>query len=147
MSLIIELLETPTDPKDLAAFSVYPLLYLNMFIDFFHIFRFYFEELAADNSARQKDFLFRKNIQVPPGIQGDSSASIELGEGSQMIAKFNTIEYQTVHLWIAVVRLPKVGTDLLVTWNDPEGRITESTMTDLVNSIQLKDWSLFASYN
>ena len=64
-----------------------------------------------------------------------------------MIAKFNTTEYQSVHLWIAVVRLPKVGTDVLVTWNDPEGRITESTMTELVNSFQLKDWSLFASYN
>lgn len=38
MSLIIELLETPTDPKDLAAFSVYPPTYLNMPLSLFCIY-------------------------------------------------------------------------------------------------------------
>lgn len=61
-----------------------------------------------------------------------------------MVAKFNTASHHPVHLWMALIRLPRVGSDVLLTWNDPEGRVREPAFVELLESFRLADWSLFA---
>jgi hypothetical protein len=70
---------------------------------------------------------------------------VEILEGTQSIAKFNTSDFHDVHVWLAVVRLHKVGSDALISWNDPDGKVAESQFVELVQSFSVKDWSLFSS--
>lgn len=68
---------------------------------------------------------------------------MEIIEGAQNIAKFNTEQFHLVHIWLAVLRLPRAKTDLLLTWNDPNGTINETDMKQVINTMHLADWSLF----
>lgn len=96
-----------------------------------------------DNEAKDASIhVHKKAMPLPSGV-ADPAGSMELVEGAQSIAKFNTGQFQSVHIWMAVLRMPRASTDILVTWNDPSGKYSEVDVTEVVQSLCLADWSLF----
>ena len=67
-------------------------------------------------------------------------------QGSQLAAKFNQVTKTSVRIHLILLRLPKFGTDVLITLNSPEEVSTESD-TELIlsvaKSLQLLNPSLF----
>jgi hypothetical protein len=84
-------------------------------------------------------------------------------QGKQKVAKFNeTDAFNTVEIILAVVRLVKVETDLVISLNAPaqlaKGSSEQTSVSEtekvtidmvknemktLLNGLQVKDWSLF----
>jgi len=110
--------------------------------------RFYWEQLGHDNSARQKKILsIQAGLPAPLGLQLSDQIFITMDilEGQQSIAKFNTEDFQVVHIFLACIRLKNVGSDLLITWNDPDGVVSQEMFHELVDSLCITDWGLFAA--
>jgi hypothetical protein len=108
--------------------------------------RFYFDELASDNAAKEAKVISRTVIAPPPAILAkDSKATMELFHGQQSIAKFNTAEFRSVAIWLGALRLPSVNADILVSWNDPTGKVEEAQFKESLDSFAINDWSLFPS--
>ncbi|KAI9209443.1 uncharacterized protein BJ171DRAFT_595177 [Polychytrium aggregatum] len=107
-SIIVELLDYLTDKSDLEAAN------------------YHFWELASDNSATDASQVISirainnselPNLSASMGIDGFQAIIIH---GIQRIAKFkehSSNAYNQVHIYLCLVRLPAVGTDLLVTFN------------------------------
>ncbi|ORY41607.1 Mog1p/PsbP-like protein [Rhizoclosmatium globosum] len=132
-SLIVELLEMERDQQDWALF--------------------HFIELASDNDAAlpADAIVARTQLQLLPSMNLPSDSSIAIIHGLQFSAKFNKTEKDRVHIFLAVVRIPTVQTDLLISVNRPVDAETsevnnESALLDfckLVNTIRVNDWGLF----
>ncbi len=103
--------------------------------------RFYFDQLAFDNAAKSKQILSHRSIN----LSIDQEATSAILEGTQTIAKFNTDVFEEVHIWMATLRLPRVGSDVLITWNDPDGKVSESIFTELIGSFKIQNWNLFSA--
>lgn len=105
--------------------------------------RFYFKELAADNGARSKSITTILEVPSPIPQSEDPSSSATILEGIQTIAKFNTDNFTPVHIWMAIVRVPRVKSDILVTWNDPTASVSKERFMEALGSLKLLDWGLF----
>lgn len=70
---------------------------------------------------------------------------MDLLQGEQSVAKFNTAEFHPVAIWLGALRLPSVNADILVSWNDPTGKIQETQFKQSLDSFTINDWSLFPS--
>ena len=143
-SIIVELLSLVSDvPADKAA-------------------EFHFEELAAVNEAH----LFEK-------LQVREIANEELPHltrtvhkyfifGRQQIAKFNEEAKNVVNIYMAVIRIPSVTTDILITLNEPvqidqasssaknidtskEIQPAPKVFEEILRTFKIKDWSLFCA--
>lgn len=49
------------------------------------------------------------------------------------------------HVLLAVVRLPLVASDLLISWNQLDPHASQDLFLQMLASLHIKDWSLFGS--
>ena len=112
--------------------------------------RLHFEELASSNDAEGSTV--HQNLTMPPTgatplLRPAPPTGPQLLRGVQRLA-----EGARLHVWMAVVRLPRVGTDLVVSISRPvadtaaEGvAATEDLelLRAVVASLEVRDWSLF----
>ena len=121
--------------------------------------RYFFDDLAEANSATNVHIIESGPIPVSdiPGLQSVPGASASYIVGEQEVRKYNETAANSITIFLVVVRLPSVGTDLLLTLNRPTSispyssswgveQPPESPMTimeGLVKNLVIKDWSLF----
>ena len=131
-ALIVELLELAADAADGDAAA-----------------RLHFEELASSNDAEGSAVHqnFGLGDAAAPRLRPAPPAPPQVLRGVQSLA-----EGARLHVWLAVVRLPRVGTDLVVSISRPvadaaaEGvAATEDLelLRAVVASLEVRDWSLF----
>lgn len=75
-------------------------------------------------------------------VPGVSAACLQ---GTQHVTKSSQGEWHDIFIWLGAIRLPRVRSDILVTWNDSSGAITEAQFTQLLRSIEVVDWGLFVA--
>ena len=131
-ALIVELLELAADATDGDAAA-----------------RLHFEELASSNDAESSAVHqnFALGDAAAPRLRPAPPAPPQALRGVQSLA-----EGARLHVWLAVVRLPRVGTDLVVSISRPvadaaaEGAAATEDLELLravVGSLEVRDWSLF----
>ncbi|KAI8822245.1 Mog1 protein [Fimicolochytrium jonesii] len=130
--------------------------------------KYHFEQLAADNDSGEATILSVEQLEVAsatPYLPPTTQASILVGR--QQINKFNErtpSAVNTVVIYLAVIRLPQVGTDVLVSYNHPialgEGSSSAAALSEAgghigvpdvaaenfkrsVQSLNVIDWGLF----
>ncbi|KAF7728614.1 hypothetical protein EC973_005841 [Apophysomyces ossiformis] len=128
------------------------------------IARYHFEQVASDNEAVEYKVNTVQSVPTEtatPCLPADIT-SVYVLQGTQQVAKFNEDKHQAynvVQIWLAVVRLATVATDLVVTINAPvavapgssesmaasltELAVVEQEITGLLRGLTIKDWSLF----
>ncbi|KAJ3069176.1 hypothetical protein HDU98_007757 [Podochytrium sp. JEL0797] len=91
--------------------------------------RFHFMELAAVNDAALPEdaIIARRDLPLLPNMNLAPGSSIAVIHGLQYSAKFNSEAKDKVHIFLAVVRIPKVSTDLLISVNRPVDSDTPGT--------------------
>ncbi|KAL0086002.1 Ran GTPase binding protein [Phycomyces blakesleeanus] len=147
-SLIIELLEQADAEADEVA-------------------KFHFAQLASDNDAISFSI---QSVQtclpqnVSPLLPAETT-SVYVLHGSQQVAKFNEGKdgaYNHVHIVMAVIRLARVKTDIVISINAPQAvaekssekassaetigvslELVDEEMMGLLNNFEVKDWTLF----
>ncbi|KAF9978454.1 hypothetical protein BGZ73_002350 [Actinomortierella ambigua] len=166
-SIIVEILELATDAADDQCAP------------------FHFRQLAEDNDAEDSQILQVKRVPNAELPQWPADAKIYLLEGQQRVAKFNEAKtrpapsaaaaaaaaaagavpvqdpHNLVEIRMAVVRLPHVTTDMVLTYNAPlvisdassskqvshshEGSVHEAEhlFRILAESLRVVDWTLF----
>jgi hypothetical protein len=77
----------------------------------------YFDDLAALNAATTAQLVSAAAHPPPPQVTAASSAYVAVGQ--QTIAKFKESASNAVNVYLAVVRMPTYGTDVLITLNSP----------------------------
>lgn len=118
----------------------------------------YFDDLAQCNLAQDVKVHSHEIITDPafiPNIRQTFPKCAVIG--SQSITKFArehsvAAAAEIVQIWLVLVRLPSVGTDLLITLNSPTSKTTgtepalqpEQIMKHALNSFTIVNWALFA---
>jgi hypothetical protein len=123
---------------------------------------YHFKQLAEDNNADNYEIIKNDNIapQDIPNIKIDSVKKIVLGK--QIISKFNEKDADAknvVNIYLAVIRVPSIETDILISYNCPvyigsksssrtqsvEGQenISDEIFNQLIKSFNVVDWDLF----
>ncbi|CAO3615639.1 unnamed protein product [Cunninghamella blakesleeana] len=143
-SLIIELLEKVEHLNEEAA-------------------KFHFEQIADQNNATNYSIKSIEHVSVDiaaPKLPIDTT--VYFVRGFQNVAKFNENAVNQIELILAVVRLEKVQTDLIITLNAPTHVSPNSSenkdlvnpapessyineMKLLVQALEVHDWSLFGN--
>ncbi|KAG1671992.1 hypothetical protein FOA52_013365 [Chlamydomonas sp. UWO 241] len=131
--------------------------------------RFYFDDMASVNdsgesSVRGVEELGLASLPSLPGVEGLYACLVT---GTQLVSKSrqDSDASNAVLLLLAVLRLPKVGSDLLITLNTPLHISEHSTSAENVNatgvqqgadlarplllsmlvSLSIRDWGLFGA--
>ncbi len=77
-------------------------------------------------------------------IVDSPSSQIQFIEGIQHIKKFNTEIQDLVRIVMAVIRIPEKNTDILISWNIPNGNENRLlAFQRIVESFRILDWGLF----
>ncbi|RKP11141.1 hypothetical protein THASP1DRAFT_27058 [Thamnocephalis sphaerospora] len=126
--------------------------------------RFHFQQIAEHNEAVRAQIVQEAQLTAAdmPHLPEDALGYVLAGD--QDVAKFrerSADAINTVRLFLAVLRLPRVGTDVLITVNVPVvvGAASSSRqhwgagdlqagldhLRTLVGSIDVRDWGLFGS--
>lgn len=109
---------------------------------------FFLSDLAAFNEAIDSKVLHSR--PVAPEEVPHLRCRAFMGLGHQVVAKFREDKSGPVQIHCAVLRLPEVTTDILITLNDPQAVDEGSPATpevffaQLLRSFRIIDWSLFA---
>ena len=97
--------------------------------------RYHFQDLAETNDSTQEGTKVHSVVSLQQDQLALSDCSCGwLLQGSQLTAKFNEATKTTVKLHLIVLRLPKYGTDVLITMNSPDEVSTEND-TELILSV------------
>jgi len=115
---------------------------------------YFFQDLAGANGATMSEVV--KKVGPLCMESKDDRLSIFVCEGTQTVAKFNEKATNVVRIYLAAIRIPSKGTDILVTLNCPEKVDPVSsdaaappevnqfdTFLDMVKSFCVEDWNLF----
>ncbi|KAJ3241250.1 hypothetical protein HDU81_001234 [Chytriomyces hyalinus] len=114
---------------------------------------FHFNELADTNDAgNSAAILARTTLQPVTSMNLQPKCTIDIIHGIQHAAKFNTSDVNSVHVLLAVVHLPQVNTDLLISINKPVDKETKEVanatafaeFVQFVGTLRVDDWGLFA---
>ncbi|KAI8590988.1 hypothetical protein BDZ88DRAFT_412998 [Geranomyces variabilis] len=130
--------------------------------------RYHFAQLASDNDAAESEIITQEGIDVAtvlPSLPPTTKATIVTGR--QSIAKFNEQSadaHNVVLICLAVVRLPDVATDLLLSLNCPtvlaplsssaaavprpaagDELEAKEIFARMLHSLRILDWSLFGA--
>ncbi|WFD04126.1 hypothetical protein MOBT1_002829 [Malassezia obtusa] len=132
VSIILEVLQQVADGTDAPAMD--------------QAVRFHFDSLAHDNDATdmQIDWVDAATSSAADGATPRPS----LLHGTQKVKKFGKItEEDTVHIWVAVWRLPSKNVDLVLSRNNPSAADLDAesqAFRTTAGSLRIVDWSLFA---
>ncbi|TNN41696.1 Ran guanine nucleotide release factor [Liparis tanakae] len=92
--------------------------------------RYHFEDIAGSNKASQPGSGFEvtgeARVCESELLLADCGSAWTL-TGTQRVSKFNEEARNTVTLHLAVLRLPRFSTDVLITFNDPQRIDPESS--------------------
>jgi len=123
---------------------------------------YHFKQLAEDNKAENFEIIKNEDIapQDIPNIKIESIKKLVLGK--QIIAKFNEKDPDAkniVNIYLAVIRIPSIETDMLISYNCPvyigsksssrtqskEGQetISDEIFKQLIKSFNVVEWDLF----
>ncbi|ORX58398.1 Mog1p/PsbP-like protein [Piromyces finnis] len=123
---------------------------------------YHFKQLAEDNNAENFEIIKNEDIisQDIPNIKIESIKKLVLGK--QIISKFNEKDpdaQNIVNIYLAVIRVPSIETDMLISYNCPvyigsksssrtqskEGQetISDELFKQLIKSFNVVDWELF----
>ncbi|CAJ1353534.1 unnamed protein product [Effrenium voratum] len=117
---------------------------------------FFLSDLAAFNDASEASIL-RSGPLAPEEVPHVPGACAAKAVGEQIVAKFREDRRNRVQIHAAVLRLPQVSTDVLITLNDPVSIDPESSSADapvpvesaeailaaVLRSFRIADWGLF----
>jgi len=162
-SIIIEIVEAPDDAEVASSGCAVPAEY-------------HFADVAGANAAAASSVTWVRQVEpsAAPGLLGPivtsepraAGTTAWLLRGTQRVAKFKGdaagVEGRDVCMLLAVVRLPPVGTDILVTWNVPpsdteagaggggrggrgegDAEVALLGMEALLASLRIRDYRLF----
>ena len=122
----------------------------------------HFEQLCEDNEATNPKVIHVENLQQKdlPNFGNDIYAVLLLGQ--QEISKFKESAKNLVNIYMCLIRLPSVTTDIIITFNDPvlvnpqssskPDSVTSSLeevqahvllFKSMLRSFKIEDWSLF----
>ncbi|XP_049588052.1 ran guanine nucleotide release factor [Syngnathus scovelli] len=84
--------------------------------------RHHFEDIAGNNAASQPDAQQVTDVVALPksSLSLSACSSAWVLTGIQSVSKYNETARNRVKLHLGVLRLPQFGTDVLVTFNDPQ---------------------------
>lgn len=104
----------------------------------------HFDSLAHDNSAQDTKIERVDALECAPQTVGATPAP-SLLYGTQVIPKFGKVQdLDTVHVYVALWRLPSKNVDLVLSVNDPEpSRMGWDAVHRAAHSLRLVDWGLF----
>lgn len=104
---------------------------------------FFLNDLASFNEATEAKVLHTKPL-APEEVPHLGCRAF-MAVGQQMVAKFKEERVDPVQIYAAVLRLPEVTTDILITLNDPGHSHAESAdmFAHLLKSFRIVDWQLF----
>ena len=103
---------------------------------------FFLADLAAFNDAKESKLLSTRSAS--PEEVPHLNCRVFLALGQQMAAKFQEEDVHPVTIHAAVLRLPEVDTDILITLNDPEASDESSgILAQLLKTFRIADWQLF----
>lgn len=112
----------------------------------------HYAALASDNEAVKYRVESCRMIQAAAKHNHDNNSTNnkEMGaiisvSGTQSVAKFNTAAAEEVSIVMGIIRLPKVTTDVLVTYNAPRSMAVkgEAVISAALKTFQVLDWRLF----
>jgi len=122
--------------------------------------RFHFVQVAEHNEASDSIVHEVRRLEPSAVPRLPPTAECYLLRGSQRVAKFNERVLNNLHLYLCVLRLPHVSTDVVVTYNHPavasptesgsrgadedpdvaSGRVVLETA---IREFRVHDWGLF----
>ncbi|KAJ3416236.1 Golgi apyrase [Chytridiales sp. JEL 0842] len=119
------------------------------------------QEVWVDTETNQSVIIEILEMVPEASDPGSLDTTIHLVVGRQAIAKFRSNEPNSprdhVNIYMAVIRIPRVATDLLISYNDPAMVATElesgiggggekglEYFMEIARSLEIKDWGLFA---
>ncbi|WFD34340.1 hypothetical protein MCUN1_001179 [Malassezia cuniculi] len=105
--------------------------------------RYHFDSLAHDNDAKQSHIDW---VEAQDGGDGESTHPALLG-GTQRVCKFGKEALEdTVYVWVAVVRVPSKGIDVVLSVNSPNApRDGDAIFRTAAKSLRIIDYGLFAA--
>ncbi|XP_077390156.1 ran guanine nucleotide release factor-like isoform X4 [Festucalex cinctus] len=106
--------------------------------------RYHFEDIAGSNAATQP------GAQQVTDVVALAKSSLSLSAcssawaltGTQCVSKYNETATNLVTLHLCVFRLPQFGTDLLVTFNDPQIICPESSSSPAAVGSDVVPWTV-----
>lgn len=125
---------------------------------------YFFQDLAESNGAKAPDLYFIPQPELSAnmnlaGARLPDSAKLCFGTGYQKVAlgkdtdiagNPRTQQVQSIRVELLAIRLPSVGTELLITLSTPSNEHSQETIshpTDtfvrILGSFQIQDWTLF----
>jgi hypothetical protein len=125
---------------------------------------FFFQDLAESNGMKAQDLQFipQPELSAIMNLAGaglPDSAKLCFGTGYQNVAlgrEFDiggnprTQQVQSIRVELCAIRLPSVGSELLITLSSPSDPNPEETISQpteafarILGSLQIQDWSLF----
>lgn len=104
--------------------------------------RYHFDSLAHDNSA-----VFSV-VDAADAVDGAARAgetpAPATAHGRQTVPKFGKhANEEQVTIYVALWRLPAKNVDLVLSLNDPAGRVTAAQFRAAAASLRIEDWGLF----
>lgn len=116
---------------------------------------FFLSDLAAFNEATESKVMHSRPLE-PEEVSNLPTCRAFTGVGQQVVAKFREDHSGPVQIHCAVLRLPDVTTDILITLNDPHALhqsdppdvlpaevTSEVIFARLLKSFRILDWTLF----
>eukprot|EP00761_Pharyngomonas_kirbyi_P002162 gb/GECH01002166.1/.p1 GENE.gb/GECH01002166.1/~~gb/GECH01002166.1/.p1 ORF type:complete len:198 (+),score=50.10 gb/GECH01002166.1/:1-594(+) len=132
-----------------------------------NITRFHWEELARLNDSLSLSEIHHEevlNAESIPCISSKPQASgvyAAVLAGNQKVSKHRDVDRNDVNMYVVVIRLPSVTTDIMITFNDPVAIHSHSSSSSatpqgldvqrsvgilkemVLKTFNIKDWSLF----
>ena len=119
---------------------------------------FFLSDLAAFNEATESKVMHSRPLE-PEEVSNLPTCRAFTGVGQQVVAKFREDHSGPVQIHCAVLRLPDVTTDILITLNDPHALhqsdppdvlpaevTSEVIFARLLKSFRILDWTLFGEW-
>jgi hypothetical protein len=114
------------------------------------VYRFHFDSLAHDNDAKVSTVLATERIA------NVDNELITILRGEQLVPKFNMVEPDLVHIFMALLRVEAKNIDIVVTFNVPVKsagggavgeealKLAEKDFDSFVHSLRIIDFGLFS---
>ncbi|KAM7012621.1 ran guanine nucleotide release factor [Tautogolabrus adspersus] len=105
--------------------------------------RYHFEDIAGSNKASEPGNFQVTGIEPVPksGLSLSDCSSACVLTGTQCVSKFNEEAKNNVIIHLAVLRLPRFSTDILISFNDPQS-ISPSSSSAASAETHSQPWTM-----